>query len=147
MDASWWGVHRDEVATSFSGDKYSVNPVNGVRQVKIDSGRNSGLGAIRLAILYGATRVILIGYDCQHTNGKKHWHGDHPVGLGNAGSVQHWPMRFVSFARRLPEHIKIINASRETALECFEKQTLEQALCNFTSVGCTVWATTSTSVR
>jgi hypothetical protein len=71
----------------------------------------------------------LLGLDCQYTGGKRHWHGDHPPGLGNAKSLKKWPTGF----KRLASHCKgqgveVINASRETALDCFERQPLEAVL-------------------
>ena len=69
----------------------------------------------------------LSGYDCQHTGGKAHWHGNHPKGLGNAGSVDKWPNQFRMLAARLP-NIKIINCTRETALNVFPRGTLEEVL-------------------
>ena len=37
-----------------------------------------------------AKNIILLGYDGQKTNGKAHWHADHPRGMGNAGPVDKW---------------------------------------------------------
>lgn len=127
MDTAWWQVHLDDVRATFAGGLFSTNRLSGVEKVTFDPKRNSGLGAIRLAMLFGAKRIVLLGYDCQHTGGKKHWHGDHPAGLGNAGSVQHWPMRFAAFARRL-SGVEIVNSSRETALKCFPRMDLDEAL-------------------
>jgi len=127
MDEAWWKVHLDEVKRTFQGQRFSTNWIEGVSKVTLDPQRNSGLAAIKLAIQFGAERVVLVGYDCQHTGGQKHWHGDHPKSLGNAGSVQHWPMRFAGFARKL-SGVEIVNASRETALGCFPRMDLEDAL-------------------
>jgi hypothetical protein len=127
MDEAWWNVHMDEVKRTFEGQRFSTNWIDGVQKVVLNPQRNSGLAAIKLAMQFGAEKIVLLGYDCQHTGGKKHWHGDHPKQLGNAGSVQHWPMRFVGFARKV-SGVEIVNASRETALECFTRMDLEDAL-------------------
>lgn len=127
MDAAWWNVYSEDVKSTFQGRSFSSNSIRGVEKVAINPQRNSGLGAIKLAMLYGAEKIVLLGYDCQHTDGKTHWHGDHPKGLGNAGSVQHWSMRFAGFARKA-SGVEIVNASRKTALECFPRMDLEDAL-------------------
>jgi hypothetical protein len=72
-------------------------------------------------------RIVLLGYDCQHTGGQAHWHGDHPPGLGNAKGVSEWPSHFRAVAHLL-RGIEVINASRATALSMFRRSTLEEAL-------------------
>lgn len=90
---------------------------------------NSGAGAISLAAQGNAKRIVLLGFDCQKTGGKAHWHGDHPSNLGNAGSIPKWHVRFAEQARDLG-YIEIINCSRETALTCFQRAKLEDTLEN-----------------
>lgn len=76
-----------------------------------------------------ATRIILVGYDSQKTDGKAHHHGDHPRTLGNAGSVAKWPPMFRHLASDMNKlGVTVINASRTTALNVFERQPLEIAL-------------------
>lgn len=75
----------------------------------------------------GAARVILLGFDCGHTGGKSHWHGDHPSGLGNAGMTSQWLDKFKQLADDF-KHIEIINASRETAITCFPRARLEDLI-------------------
>ncbi|MBC7201931.1 MAG: hypothetical protein H5U29_00210 [Pusillimonas sp.] len=128
MDRAWWKVYFKEVQTNFRGQTYS--PITGlynVNKINFKHYRNSGAGAIALAAHFGAKRIVLLGYDCQHTGGKKHWHGDHPSGLGNAGSLWKWKEHFEEVARDFSD-LEIINCSRETALDCFPRQTLEEAL-------------------
>lgn len=75
----------------------------------------------------GASRVILLGFDCQHTHGKSHWFGNHPAGLGNAGLTHQWLDKFKQLADDF-KHVEIINASRETAITCFPRARLEDLL-------------------
>lgn len=132
MDEKWWNVYGAEVRQVFTGELTSVGGWKNVRKVRTayhqSQGQNSGAGAIALAAHWGARRIILIGYDCQHTGGKRHWFGDHPKGTqGNAGSVEKWPAQF----RALIPHLhgaRVINATRETALRVFPMATLEDAL-------------------
>lgn len=90
--------------------------------------RNSGAGAINLAAHLGAKSIVLLGYDCQHTGGKTHWHGNHPKGLGNAGKVNDWPAQFATLATKLCA-VNIINCTRDTRLNCWPKKSLEETLC------------------
>ena len=87
-----------------------------------------GKGAIYQA-LGGAARIVLLGYDAEFTDGRKHWHDDHPPELENATSVADWPRLFGILARRAQRSgVQIVNASRATALECFPRVELEAAL-------------------
>jgi hypothetical protein len=90
---------------------------------------NSGAAAISLAAARGARRVVLLGYDCQLTGGRTHWHGNHGGNLGNAGSLPKWPAIFAQVAKHCERlRVQVVNATRETALTCFPRQPLEQAL-------------------
>ncbi len=73
--------------------------------------------------------MVLIGYDCQFgAGGRKHWHDDHPK-LSNCASLRHWPGHFKQVARYANERgVKVINASRQTALQTFDRMELETAL-------------------
>jgi hypothetical protein len=130
MDRDWWKTYVDDVNLTFKGERFSNNSHPSRYNVtKIKSGcyANSGAGAIVTAIEGGATKVILLGYDCQHTNGKTHWHGDHPPHLGNARQVDRWHEKFSQLAIKYAK-IEILNASRETALDCFPCVELESVL-------------------
>lgn len=100
----------------------------GAQPAGIGDHGNSGAGAVALAIARSAQRVLLLGYDMQYTGGRRHWHGDHPAKLGNAGAIANWPEQFEQLRKDHPS-IEIINCSRETALSCFPRMPLEQALC------------------
>jgi hypothetical protein len=131
---TWWNRYHEEVNRDFMGDKFSPSPTpkhSGVTRLhEFSCWGNSGIGSIALAIGGQAERIIMVGYDCQLTGGKSHWHGDHPQGLTNAVGIKLWPDAFWMFAEEHPQ-LNIVNASRETALTMFPRQTLEQALdCN-----------------
>jgi len=128
MDRVWWN-HYGKEAASFAGLKFTtVTGIAGTKRINGMNSQNSGAGAIVLAVTFGANRVILLGYDCQRTNGKAHWHGDHPASLGNAGSVDKWPKQFADIANRFIK-IDIVNCTRQTALQCFNRSELEAELC------------------
>lgn len=135
-DAAWWAAHSAEVNAIFSGRryayayearKYGAIPLDNTPNFRTFG--NSGACAVALAALLGARRVLLLGADC-FVGERAHWHGDHPKPLTNAGSWKVWPRQFKlagDFARH--NRTEVINCSRETALECFPRAKLEDALC------------------
>lgn len=135
MDEPWWKIHLAEVRASFAGELCST--FKGLRKQGVNcllmqnrqfkAFGNSGAGAVSLAGLAGARRVLMLGYDCQRTGGKVHWHGNHPKGLGNAGSMPKWPQQFAKLKAAM-EGVEIINCSRATALTCFPRGDLETCL-------------------
>jgi hypothetical protein len=130
MDRDWWKLYIEEINQTFMGERFSNNSHSGnVNTTRITKKcyANSGAGAIVTAIEGGAERVVLLGYDCQHTGGKTHWHGDHPKTLGNANRVTSWTDKFSELARDYAK-IEILNASRDTALTCFPRVELETVL-------------------
>lgn len=95
----------------------------------IHAGLNSGYQAIGLAYELGAAKIILIGFDMQHTGGKTHWFGDHPKGLTNAHGIKNWIPGFTALAKGLEfQGIEVINCSIETALTCFKRAKLEDSI-------------------
>jgi hypothetical protein len=133
MDRRWWDLHWRDVAAEFQGVRYSssAHAVNwGVVKLSCPAYGNSGAAAISVAAHKGATRVILLGYDCQHTGGRAHWHADHPSPLGNAATVDRWPAKFEQLKKSL-RGVEVVNASRDTALRMFERVTLDEAMCEY----------------
>lgn len=128
MDRNWWVRYAAQVEAECKGLRVSpLSGVRGVNKILFRHYQNSGCGAVSLAAHWGANRIILLGYDCQKTDGKAHWHGDHPKGLGNAGSIATWPGQFKKLAADL-SGLEIINCSRETALTMFDRRPLEEVL-------------------
>lgn len=87
---------------------------------------SSGHGAAALADVWGAREVILVGYDMQRTGGRNHWHPDHR-GAENCSLVATWPSLFERISGLFSA--RVVNASRETAVTCFPRERLEEALC------------------
>lgn len=136
FDGRWWRAHAEELA-HFRGHRVTCSTMKLGGEVErlaelrgYTAFGNSGTAAVSLAVHGGARRVILLGYDCQlGPGGLTHWHGDHPAGLSNARSLGQWPRRFAALAvyaraKRCP----VINATRATALSCFERAPLAEAL-------------------
>lgn len=135
MDAKWWDAYikeaRESVTSEFVSTSSQVTK-HGIKKM-IERGfvfenfGNSGAGAVSLAVYMGAKRVILVGYDCQKSNDKVHFFGNHPAGLGNAGSMPKWPAQFDKLAKHC-QGVQVINCSRETALTCFPREDLNAVL-------------------
>jgi hypothetical protein len=132
MDRGWWKQTVDEVDQVFSGERFTRGALPArfrTKQADMQHYNNSGAAAISLAVHLGATRVVLLGYDCQRTNGLAHWHGNHPRGLGNGGAMARWAESFAELAQDMARRgVEVVNATRETALKCFPRVELEQAL-------------------
>lgn len=130
-DYLWWAHHFDTLPSSAtlwtqSQRAHSQYGLNFFRPT--DNGPfNSGQRAVQLAAYLGATRVVLLGYDCSLEKGP-HWHGKHPAPMHNPApcEVGRWHNDFYSLVSELPG-VKIINASRHTALTCFPGSTIEDA--------------------
>ena len=127
MDSTWWVAYGAEAKAAFGGEFWAPITVPGVHKARFKCFQNSGSGAIALAAHWGAERIALLGYDGQKTGGRAHWHGDHPAGLGNAGSADKWPGQFQDLAKHLTK-LSVINCSRETVHTAFPRQPLHEVL-------------------
>ena len=138
-DINWW----ERMAPAFDGLKvigkgeYPGAHTIGVevRNEMIWDGRalggggNSGFQALNMAVLFGAKRCILLGYDFQDAG--NHWHGRHPQGFSqtNETSLKTWIGCMNAAAKKLQDiGVDVVNASRETALTCFPRMTIGEAL-------------------
>ncbi|MBV2180773.1 MAG: hypothetical protein KUL86_06000 [Castellaniella sp.] len=131
-DRAWWAQYG-KAARAIMGECWTASPDAverfGIHRFEARDFENSGFQAIELAVLEKkADRVILLGYDMQHTGGKRHWHEDHPGQMENADAVADWPGRFVGLSARFA-HVDFVNCTRETALTCFRRMELRDALC------------------
>lgn len=151
-DALWW-EHSAPKPGEFAGEKWSTHSLSprhandkraaaaahnlnlipgrdadgfSLTPEAIHYGLNSGFQAINLAILFGATRIWLIGFDMA-VNGKRHFFGEHPAAIREKKgdcTYSHFIGAFDTAARMLPPDIEIINASPGSALQCFERGTI-----------------------
>lgn len=144
-DARWWTQYGGEVERSFTGESWTcaerlrcvINWVEAVDEAglstkpgRIHTGLNSGYQAINLAFMWGAARIILLGYDMQRgPSGESHHHGDHEGGLPNLGTMPEWTRRMVQLGADLRARgVEVVNATRRTAITCFERLPIERAL-------------------
>lgn len=93
----------------------------------VRNGKNGGYAALNLAVHLGVSRVLLLGYDMQRTKGRDHWHRDHPYNMPNPYTS--WVRLFRTIAAPLAAAgVEVINCSRESALDCFPRMALSDAL-------------------
>jgi len=138
----WWTRNAEKVA-ALPATRYTLDPkaaqwAHVLKQgseiglsldpAVLHTGRNSGYQAINLAVLLGATRILLLGYDMQKgEKGETHFHGDHPW---------HAPLPYDRFLMCFDTIVKplqklgveVINCSRRTALTVFPRMTIHEAL-------------------
>lgn len=93
------------------------------------TGRNSGFQVINLAVLLGAKRILLLGYDMKVAgDGRKHWFGDHPRPTPEGAFATMLPC-FDTIVDKLAElGVEVVNVTPGSALETFPKMTLDEAL-------------------
>ena len=82
---------------------------------------------MNLALHLGAAKIVLLGYDMERDGTKEHWFGSHPVKIPSPYKkfIQHFD-QVAPMLKRMG--IDVVNCTRRTALKCFPKQPLTQAL-------------------
>jgi hypothetical protein len=142
-DILWWYRYYNEVTEVSDAKRWTLEGVGrhfqkkrgydkilhelpfdremGLGKTRVNHGGNSGYIAVNLAYLMGAKKIILIGYDHQHTNGQRHFHGDHDPKhfRTNADDIDRWVTNFAWLDWDLrKEGVNLVNCSTETALNC-----------------------------
>lgn len=135
-DCRWYPVHR-QALLSFAGlkvtrceqhvDKPGIRVIksrNTPRGLSRDQGvvgwnLSSGACAVNLATLFGARRVVLLGYDMRKVNGENNWHRDYQTKARHdpyARFLTAWP----AIARDAKAmNVEIVNATPGSALDLF----------------------------
>ena len=89
--------------------------------------KNSGGAAINLAVHLGAIRIVLLGFDMSAgPNGQRHFYPEGPRGSSPYGDFRRYMATMVHPLKAAG--VTVVNASRRTALTCFPRVALEQAL-------------------
>lgn len=97
----------------------------------LHTGGNSGYQAINLAVLLGAKKILLLGYDMSKPNGRSHWHGDHPEGMNNPedGHFKRWKEAFATILPDLEKAgVEVVNCTDGSELNCFRRASLESEI-------------------
>lgn len=134
-------VHDNKIETA---ERYGVNLVRGRQEIgfcldprAIHCGSNSGFQGINLAIhmLGGIGRIALVGFDMRAVGGRRHFFGNHPLPLHKAKTPDQIVRYFAAFlremsfaAKHLPEGLEIVNCTPGSAIECFPRMDLRDAL-------------------
>ena len=125
----WWtasqaGAQRWQINLAKSCGK----PGLGTERVHLNG--NSGFQAINLATLFGAHKVLLLGFDMRPgADGRQHWFGEHPAPLVQTCLFDEWLHK----ARPMAEDAKaqgidIVNVTPGSALDAFRRGNLEEEL-------------------
>lgn len=139
-DGRWWKWH-DGVPT-FTGLKFALKSdarhweSHGVQVLKdgglegldlrpgyIRRGHNSGFQAINVAVHAGAARILLLGYDMRGG----HFFGRHPDNSAPQFAAC-LPLFQTLVAPLAAAGVEVINCTRKTAITCFRRAPLEQAV-------------------
>lgn len=91
------------------------------------TGFNSGYQAINLAVHFGATRIVLLGFDLKTGPQGSHWFGEHPD--GKVSPYAQFLAAFESIVQPLADAgVEVINCTPGSALQCFPVMALRDAL-------------------
>jgi hypothetical protein len=149
-DCSWWLQHRG--VPDFSGEKWSIEHSSwkncrdrwpdvwrlrntGSDGLEIDPsglrhGKNSGYAAVNLAVHYGASKVVLLGYDLGHrADQSSHFFGEHRGSLRQRSPYPVFIQKFHSLVTPLTDAgVTVINCTPGSALHCFHSAALRDVL-------------------
>lgn len=154
-DPPWWELHikavretyipnlycQDEHTSRRWGLRWTPGPKRGGHLEytglsfdpnRIHYGSHSGFQALNIAVLMGAKKIILLGYDMKPgAGGKMHWFGEHPEtsGLCTERDFGPWVEFYDQAAGQLADRgIQVLNCSPDSAINCFPKTTITAAL-------------------
>jgi len=135
-DYDWWDDNQGIPA--FRGEKWTQDKEGGVACARrwglacirselrdgmsfdpglVHQGYHSGYQLVNLVVLFGVWRILLLGFDCQSTGGKRHYFGDHQGRLNKAAPYLEWQAAWKRAAPQLAAAgVEVINCSRQTAL-------------------------------
>lgn len=116
-DRKWWEHYRP----AFEGRKFSLAKVPDVEQLSLTMGSNSGLLGMEVAVMLGATSIILLGFDMHGT----HYFGPHASPLRNTSD-----RRFEAFKQQIAgfNKVPVFNCTPGSALTCFPMLSIQCAL-------------------
>jgi len=93
------------------------------------TGRNSGFQALNLAVLAGARKIVLLGFDGgKAKDGRSHWFGDHPEATPDA--VYSYFRQAMSAAENALADlgVEVLNCSPGSMIDSFPKSDIGVAL-------------------
>lgn len=90
-------------------------------------GSHSGYQAINLAYIFGATRILLLGYDCRVIDGKRHYFGNHPGALNKNSSYELFAKSYRSIDTKLCG-LEIVNCTPGSMIDVFPRADIAHAV-------------------
>jgi hypothetical protein len=154
-DDKWWNLHRG--AKDFRGLRVTQNDeaVRNYPELKkvkirrsgpkdqiihdflmdepgeIGGGGHSGFQAMNLVAQFGATAIMLLGFDMCYLNGQVHWHGRHPPPVENP--IEENFRRWIAKTDKAKESldalgIDVVNCSPISLLTKYPKISVDDAL-------------------
>jgi hypothetical protein len=91
----------------------------------IRTGHNSGYQALNIAILSGAKKILLLGFDMRFINGKSHAHNGHEVKMAEH-AYKKYAQNFSSMQHDLRKiDVDIVNCTEGSLINCFRFSTVE----------------------
>lgn len=150
IDKGWWIANQG--VPQFRGLKFSPSPTAarafGLCQIKLKAraeiliretgvigcglktgGGHSGFQAINLSVQFGASRILLVGFDMTLANGA-HWSADYNgVAKPDDGRVKAWREAMDECAPQFQElGIEVVNCTMGSALKAYPKRPLAEAV-------------------
>lgn len=106
------------------------SPTNGMSHERIHVNGNSGSQAICLAAVFGARRILLLGFDMQPgPDGRAHWFGQHPGNLVTRQLFDEWLRKAEVIARDAKAlGVEVVNCTPGSAMRCFAESSIEREL-------------------
>jgi hypothetical protein len=93
------------------------------------TGRNSGFQALNLAVLAGARRILLLGFDGKPAaDGKAHWFGDHSRPTPVAAYPLYRQAMSAAENALAAAGVEVVNCSPGSAIDSFHKAALQEVL-------------------
>lgn len=93
-------------------------------------GGHAGYQALQLAIGWGAKRVVLVGYDCKAAGARTNFFGTKDPAVHKDSPYSKWVEGYRTLAAHIPAGVEVLNATPGSAIDAFERTTLEAALCS-----------------
>ncbi len=149
LDRDWWIANQG--CPKCKGLKFSPSPsackVYGLQYVKLKprveiltqergvigcglstGGGHSGFQAINLAVQFGATRILLVGFDMTLAYGE-HWMTDRGDSKADRGRTESWRVAMDACAPQFVAlGVDVINCTMASALTTYPKMRLNEAL-------------------
>lgn len=110
----------------FAGEiQWMPRSPNGLHKDSLGWGTNTGCSAINLALIMGAKRVLLLGFDASGTFHQQNWHDEY---CKNGFTTEKY-LEFIGGHRAIAQALpivfpgcEIVNLNPESAIECYPKE-------------------------